>query len=242
MKERKKLALILFTSFFIVGFARIAGNEFVNYFVDTQSFLLSVLKNPKQMGAALPSSPFLAETITRYVKTSKRTGKRILEVGAGTGVFTQEIVKSLKKDDVLDVVEVDPELCMILKKKFWWRRNVCIHNISILDWQPEYKYDYIVSGLPFNAFEACFVKQVLGKYQTFLKEDGIISYFEYAIIPSVTKFLMTMFLMSEKKQKYVAVLNETQNFRNSFSAYKKELVLRNVPPAYAHFMKKQSFL
>ncbi len=242
MEEKKRLVLILFLSFFAVGFSKIVGNKVGDFFVDSGSFISSVFKNPKQMGAALPSTPFLAKKITKYIRGSKRQGTKILEVGAGTGVFTQELARLLKKDDVLDVVEIDSDLCILLREKFCGYKNIKIHNVSILDWNPEYKYDYIVSGLPFNAFEISFVKKILYKYQRFIKDTGIISYFEYAVVPSVTKFLMTVFFMNERKEKYVEILNETKCFRSSFKVYKKELVLRNFPPAYVHFMKKQSFL
>ncbi|MCK4517825.1 methyltransferase domain-containing protein [Candidatus Babeliales bacterium] len=239
MTKRKHLALVLFFSLFAADFTKASGNEITNFVGDSYAFLLSVIKNPTQMGATLPSSPFLAKAITKHIKNSKKTNKRILEVGAGTGSFTREIVKLLHENDILDVVEVDPELCKVLQAKFEEFKNVHIHNISILNFKKPYEYDHIVSGLPFNAFEISFVKEVLNKYQDFIINNGTISYFEYAILPSVMKLFMTIFLMNEKKQKRIAVFNEIQDFKNSFSFYKKNLVLNNFPPAYVHTFKKQ---
>lgn len=217
-------------------------NNFIDktkkFLSDSHSFVSAVITKPTQMGAVFPSSSSLAKTITRYVVEGKIKNKRILEVGAGTGIFTAEIVKSLQPGDFLDVVEVDSEMCAILNSQFKYYKNIKIHNISILDLNSNDDYDYIVSGLPFNIFEASFVKDVLYKYKDIVKQDGIISYFEYKAIPSITKALMTLFFMFDRKEKYQNVLNETKRFRQSFKVYEKENVWGNFLPAKVHFMKQ----
>ncbi len=206
---------------------------------DCITFWKAAVKNFKQIGAIVPSSQALAELITKYSSTDLVVGKRkILEVGAGTGVFTEKLVRNLKKGDILDVVELDEQMCCILRKKFQNYHNVRIYNISILDWHPSYKYDCIVSGLPFNSFDGEFVDKVLSKYLDLLKENGIISYFEYCFFP-VLKRCMTSLVGGRNSIKEVQEV--VKQFKNRF-LFEKQRVWKNLPPANVYFLAKKNEL
>lgn len=192
-------------------------------------FLKAFAKNRAATGAIAPSSPFLARSITDCIDKEKPC-KRILEIGAGTGVFTLEIIKKLNADDHLDVIEFSEELCAILSKKFGHIKNVHIHCLSILDWQDTTGYDYIVSGLPLNAFESKFVEEVLAIYKKMLKSDGHIAYFEYVALGTI-KHNFLRITDREAADDFNKVLTMKETFKYQFTNVEESVVPINLPPA-----------
>lgn len=79
-------------------------------------FLKRVFKNPRGLGAVLPSSKALADFIAQHAK--KEEDDFIVEVGAGTGSFTRSLLENGVRPEQLIVVELDTELCTYLKAQF----------------------------------------------------------------------------------------------------------------------------
>src|SRR5580700_6192614 len=74
-------------------------------------FVLNQLreKNPEIIGAIAESSSGLAKSITKLVPDDSKkylSAKKVLEIGAGTGIFTRYLVPKLGINDHLDVVEL----------------------------------------------------------------------------------------------------------------------------------------
>lgn len=192
-------------------------------------FLIGFFRNPVAMGSIFPSSYALTNKLVRPIKTSPGAlERRYLEVGAGTGAVTESMVKKLSETDYLDVVEIDPTLCEILRKKFGHYQNVRIIQASVLDLS-ETPYDGIISSLPFNQFDAKFVQQVFDKYKKMMKESSFLTYYEYKYPRFLAKFFLERNLRLEeirKLKKEVGVsLKE-----------KKESVWFNLPPANVRFL------
>src|SRR5262249_35014534 len=140
-------------------------------------FLSHFFRNPKLVGAIAPLSESVAKKMVKYFKNRpKDTPCKILEVGAGTGNITKSIIKLLNDKDILDVIEIDPECCKILVKKFKNNHQVRVHCLSILDWIPEYHYDFIISTLPFNSFSVDFVDQVTRHYKSLSNSESVYTY------------------------------------------------------------------
>ena len=200
---------------------------------DIKVFTQSFIANRKQIGAIAPCSPYVGAELVRYI--AKDTApKRILEVGAGTGVLTYEIIEKMRKHgDYLDVIEIDPELCKILQEKFKDHKNVTVHCISIIDWKPQYKYDYIISSLPFNSFSESFVKSILDHYVHIIKPQGILSYVEYIGLPKINKrFLKT----AEAVEDFEKLQKMLTKFRKKY-AIKTVNIFLNVPPIHVHHLR-----
>lgn len=218
-------------------------------------FLSRFIENPTTVGSVLPSSQSLAEKIVRHIPENNNQaeqGKHYLEIGPGTGSFTSEIVKRLSSDDELDVVEIDPIFCEILKKKYASYNNVHVHCKSITDWSPEYKYDAIISGLPLNAFTPDEVQIFIDTFKKLAKDEGTVSYFEYAFIPVIkVKVLSKVKNLSEDIKnvfgvnalsghgqdltQFQKVLDIKKNFFNNYGI-DFETVYLNFPPAHVmHF-------
>lgn len=151
-------------------------------------FKLSV--NPKHfktLGAISNSSKFLSCKLTTSID-SKLTPKNVLEVGAGTGPVTKYILNKLQPNDKFDIIEITnkfiPSLTFVCKNY----NQVKIYNKSILEFNPEYKYNYIISTLPFYSFSEKNVKSILDHYKMILSEKGKIVYFQYTFTDYLNKF------------------------------------------------------
>ena len=95
------------------------------------------------------------------------------------------------------------------------------------------KYDYIVSGLPFNNFEPRVVEAILASYMKMLKAGGVLSFFEYAYVRDIK-----LGLYPSKSSEYGRIHQIDEIIRyysNKFSGEKK-MVFRNIPPAFVNFM------
>lgn len=80
-------------------------------------FFIEFLKNRKQIGAILPSSNFLKKKISS--KINYKTSNIIVELGAGTGIFTEDIIKNIGSDSLLIVFELNFYFYTLLKKKIF---------------------------------------------------------------------------------------------------------------------------
>ncbi|NGX43295.1 MAG: Ribosomal RNA small subunit methyltransferase A [Chlamydiae bacterium] len=199
--------------------------------IDTTLFLFQFFRHPNDIGSLTPSSAALANAMTRYIENDhpQTQEKYYLEAGAGTGAFTKAIIEKLGPNDHLDLIEINPKFCERLSKKYEHLKNVSIHVGSVLQWAPPYKYDAIVSSLPFNVFEAQFVLDIYEHYRKVIKPGGIVSYFEYMALPGIKK----MFLKSSAREKLQKTLDATNRFEEEHEI-RIDKVYANFPPACVH--------
>lgn len=153
------------------------------------NFFLHFLRNPKFVGAVAPLSQSVAKRLVKYFNLRKAgEAWRVLEVGAGTGSVTSTIIEQLGPNDLLDVIEIDASCVELLKEKFGSDKRVQVHGLSILDWNPDYKYDLIISTLPMNSFSPSMVKEILEHYQAMSSKEGICTYVEYMGLAKLNRF------------------------------------------------------
>lgn len=198
------------------------------------SFTRNFAEKPNVIGSVAPSSPRLAQYMVKYINKDLHP-KRILEVGAGTGSFTHKIVAMMNQDDHLDIIEIEPDLCSILNEEFGQMANVSIHCIDVLKWQPETRYDAIVSGLPFNAFDSSLVGQITERYTKLLAPEGTLSFFEYLWIPKIRDF----FSRGEERASYIKTRKSILDFVSSYG-FDEENVYLNLTPAKVYYLRNIS--
>src|SRR5829696_7507953 len=68
-------------------------------------------------GSLWPSSRFLGRELAANLRGDRRPA-RVLEIGAGTGPVTEQIVRNLQPGDRFDVVEINGELVRMLCERF----------------------------------------------------------------------------------------------------------------------------
>lgn len=123
-----------------------------------------------------PSSRFLARKILKGIDYDK--ARCIVELGAGTGPITKELIDRVKPHTRLVIVERDPDFCKRLRARFAHTPNADIiegdaaHIDQLLADRGITEVDHIVSGLPLPSFPAEVRDAILASSARALGEHG----------------------------------------------------------------------
>jgi phospholipid N-methyltransferase len=190
-------------------------------------------------GSVAPSSRHLARAMTRHL-AAPRGPARILEVGPGTGAVTRRIVKLLRPEDRLDLVELNDSFANLLRQRFQSdpvfqpaAAQSQVHVCGIEKFKSDAKYDYVISGLPFNNFSPGFVAQVLQAFDELMAPGGTLSYFEYMYVRPLRRLVSRQ---SERTR--LAELDRVLNAFLSAHGASRDSVFFNLPPAWVQHLKK----
>ena len=174
-------------------------------------FVLQYVTKPRTVGAVLPSSKYLAKKMVALVDFDKAS--YIVELGPGTGVFTDEILCKRKPGTRLLLLERNPEFARQLAKKYEKAQYVTVvndtaeHMGKYLSMHSIPKADYILSGLPFASLPREVSESILKEAKKHLCDDGKFITFQYTLFRK--SFLASHFCE-------ISITRE----------------IRNIPPAY----------
>ncbi len=142
------------------------------------SFIVQFFKKWKQVGAIFPSSIFLVEDMLSEVDFDK--ARIILELGAGSGSFTEEILKRMHPDARLIVFEIDQVFIEKLKK-IKDHRITLVHDsvTSISKYLDNKKVEYIISGIPLSNLEKNIKSELISTAVKSLTPGGVFLQFQY---------------------------------------------------------------
>src|SRR4030095_217518 len=120
---------------------------------DRLRFLRAFAANPRQVGAILPTSR-LAVRDMLHMAALRRASPRV-ELGAGTGSQTGEILARMGPDARLVALEIDPRLAKLLDERFEDPRLqvVCDAAENLEHHLNGAKADVLVCALPFTSLE-----------------------------------------------------------------------------------------
>lgn len=128
-------------------------------------FLKDFLLNPAKIGSITPSSSYLTEKLLASLPWERFNV--IVELGAGTGVFTEYAAAHKRPDSVFLVIEQDPQMQKALKARFpqvlFGSQAEDLPALMRLHNLP--KADCIISGLPFAVIEKKGPSEDLGRYR-----------------------------------------------------------------------------
>ncbi|MBI2194468.1 MAG: methyltransferase domain-containing protein [Planctomycetes bacterium] len=203
------------------------------------TFLQESRKDLASVGAILPSSPFLARTIVAHVNSRPDRPISVLEAGGGTGAVTRHLVRTLGPRDKLDIYEINSSFAGHLHKEFvtgagrmpGWPA-VRIYEDSVLNIPQVPRYDYIVSGLPFNSLGEEFAAAVMDRYCKILKPGGSLSFFEYLLIRQIT----SPFGNKNYRRRCRAVEKVLDGYVRHYQ-FRRETIFLNIPPAVVRFLR-----
>ncbi|WP_124727119.1 class I SAM-dependent methyltransferase [Staphylospora marina] len=172
-------------------------------------FFVSFLRSPLSVGSITPSSEFLAREMVKCVPWDQVS--LIVELGAGTGVFTRHIHEKKSPDAIAVIYERDDVLRAELMKKFpglGYRDDAMNleHDLLLTEAGAA---DVILSGLPFAAFPPDRRDRMLDAVHRSLKPGGLFVMFQYS--PQMLGQL-----------------------RKRFSRMEVSLVFSNLPPAIVY--------
>ena len=119
---------------------------------------------------------------------------RILEVGAGTGSVTDEILRRLQPGDSLTICELHAPFLDVLKQRIAGRPEYIQHSSQITFFEgpvqnlPEGEpYDAIICSLPFLNFDKALVKEILAKIKRLSGPASVMTYYEYCFLRRVSR-------------------------------------------------------
>ncbi len=182
-------------------------------FAERLLFFNKFMKEPGKIGSITPSSEFLARKL--LLDLPWKEIDTLVELGAGTGVFTQFIAQHKGPDCQVFVIEQDDAMRNMLQRQYPWFQFGChaerLHKLL-------YKFDLvavdcIVSGLPFAAFSEEMREKIVVEIKRSHRSGGIFVAFQYSL---------QMYKLLQKH----------------FSEVEIGFELLNMPPAFVYHCKK----
>lgn len=156
------------------------------------TFFRQFMLNWKTTGAIAPSSPELADLIVATAGVAK--ARTILELGTGTGAFTQRIAEVMGKEARYLGIDLNEGFVERLRARFD-RMNfesVAAQECDFAAFLGEgNRFDCIVSGLPWAAFPQGLQESILDQVLPWLEPGGKFVTFAYAglhLLPSGRRF------------------------------------------------------
>jgi len=192
----------------------------------------------KTTGAIAPSGRSLARATVQPLVDRDRPA-RILEVGAGTGAVTREIVKHIREGDQLDVVELNERFVDVLKYRFAnepsWKRvadQSRVLHMEVQQLKPDELYDFLICGVPFNNFSIGLTREIFRHFTKLLKPGGTLTFFEYKWIRRFKGIVAT----SSERKRLSGIGRVLGRYLKRYE-FQCDTAWVNFPPAMAHHLR-----
>ena len=147
---------------------------------DRLRFLRAFAANPRQVGAILPTSRLAVRDMLDMADV--RGASLVLELGAGTGSQTGEILAQMGPEARLVALEIDPRLAKLLDERFDDPRLqvVCDSAENLPDHLGEERADVLVCALPFTSLEPGLRRRILESLPGALAPSGVALVIQYS--------------------------------------------------------------
>jgi phospholipid N-methyltransferase len=174
---------------------------------DRLRFLRAFASNPRQVGAILPTSRWAVRDMLDLVDVP--SADLVVELGAGTGVSTGEILDRMHASARLVALEIDPRLAGLLEERYADPRLevVCDSAENVQRHLDGAAADVVVCALPFTSLEPATRRRILDLMPQMLGPRGMAVVIQYSPL----------------------ILSE---LRRRFPAVRQRISPRNVPPAF----------
>lgn len=145
---------------------------------DTLLFLRSLLRAPSRIGAVAPSGRSLANLITADLA---QFDKPIIELGPGTGAFTQVLIERGVPEHRLVLIEANAEFAAALRRRFPRARVLAMDATRLVELADLFDEPAgaVVSGLPLVSTPVTSIALILQGVFRHLSADGALYQFTY---------------------------------------------------------------
>ena len=173
-------------------------NSFKSYVWDMGLFFKSWFNSPKQMGTVFPSSSITGKKIASLVKDTANS--RVIELGAGTGQVTDELVAMDIPSEHFVAIEYDSNLYKELLKKH--PKGVNLLNIDAADMLEHLpkefigQTDYMISTLPLIPLGKEKLQKIIDVVFKILKPGGV--FVQVTLSPLKPKYVDELKLSATK--------------------------------------------
>jgi phospholipid N-methyltransferase len=181
---------------------------------DRLRFLRAFAANPRQVGAILPTSRL---AVRDMLDMGDVPGARlVVELGAGTGSQTAEILARMGPDARLLALEIDPRLARVLEERFDDPRLQVVADSAenLHDHLDGETADVLVCALPFTSLDPGLRRRILDALPGMLGPDGVALVIQYSPL----------------------IQNE---LRRLFPSVRRRISPLNVPPAFLFACSKE---
>ena len=145
---------------------------------DAFRFFRAWLRDPLSVGAIVPSSRALAAAMTTEITADTAP---VMELGAGTGVFTQALIDSGVPEERLILIERHPELARLLRHRFPLAQVVEVDaaRTDTLALTAHGQVGAVLSGLPLLSMPARKVIAIVDRAFGHIRPTGAFYQFTY---------------------------------------------------------------
>ena len=178
------------------------------HLTDPLRFFAAFVAHPRQMGAVLPTSRTAVRDMLDLADVP--AADLVVELGAGTGVQTGEILARLRPGARLVAVEIDPKLSALLAKRYAGDDRLQVVTDSaenVAAYLGGQRADVLVSAIPFTSLDGKLRQRILDALPELLTPQGVLVLIQY-----------TPLLLGE--------------LRSRFRAVRWRITPWNVPPAF----------
>ena len=171
-------------------------------------FLLEALKNFKQVGTVTRSGRALSKKMASFIT---KEDKHVIELGAGDGALTTNILKNMHPDGKLLSFEINPNMVEVLKR-------IDDPRLVVINDSAEHMEKYM-------------------RQHGIAAFDAVVSAIPYIVLPEVlAQKIITLCKVNLKKNKFYLQVHYAKTkvalYKNAFGNIETHWVLLNVPPAY----------
>lgn len=151
---------------------------------DLGLFFTKFVAKGRQISSAVPSSPAMVERVLEHVDFTKPA--TIVELGAGTGPITEQIVDLLRPHHRFVAVENDHDFCNVLRRRFpevtllesdATRLTEPLAKLGI------HKVDYVLSGLPTPSLPRRSLVRLIHWLRESLSPNGV--FIQITVVPAM---------------------------------------------------------
>ncbi|WP_280395624.1 class I SAM-dependent methyltransferase [Nocardia brasiliensis] len=209
---------------------KLTDRHSISPYRDRWRFIAEAVRHPGSIGAVAPSSGALARRLATPLHRHHAAPLTVLEVGAGIGSVTRELIPLLTPGSRLDIVESNPRFTdrlreLVARCAADQTLDVRVHCMDVERFADCGRYDVIVSCLPFTNFCPDQVHTVMRQFMDLLNPDGTLTYFTYRGTLLARRLL---FPSRTRRHNDVAQLMDTYQRRQGLTC---STVWANLPPA-----------
>ncbi len=158
---------------------------------DRLRFLRSFIANPRQVGAVLPTSRRAVRDMLDLAEVQQ--ARLVVELGAGTGVYTAALLDRLGPDAELIAFEINAGLAAGLQSKLPDRRLRVVAGSAedVQEVLAGRRPQVVVSALPFTSLPSGTGRLILERTANVLAPGGVLLVLQYS--PLLTRELSRLF-------------------------------------------------
>lgn len=185
---------------------------------NTLLFLSELIRSPQSVSAVAPSSKTLASLMTAELQGFTAP---VIELGPGTGVFTQALLERGVPENRLALVELNERFCQRLRATYPSAkvRQVRAEQLASVDFGFEAEPMAVVSGLPLLSFSPRCRYKILSQAFSVLGKGAAFYQFTYGLVCPVSDRILD---------------------RLDLKATRTGTALANVPPASVYRIVRKS--